>query len=72
MERYKICTNKMDPNPVPCSFLRSSFIPSSYKKRENRKVVRKGIRKKGYRKNKGRYPVSTNYNLTYTVIFVIL
>lgn len=63
---------QMDPNFVPCTFLRSSFIFSSYQKRENRKVVRKGIYKKGYRKNKGKYPVSTDYDLTYTVIFVIL
>lgn len=31
---------QMDPNFVPCTFLRSSFIFSSYQKRENRKVVR--------------------------------
>lgn len=63
---------QMGPNLVPCFFLRFSFILSSYQKRENRKVVRKGIYKKGYRKNNGKYPVSISYDLTYTVIFVIL
>ena len=32
---------QMDPNFVPCFFLRFSFILSSYQKRENRKVVKK-------------------------------
>ena len=45
---------QMDPNFVPCFFLRASFILPSYKKKKNRRVVRKGIHKKGYRKNKGK------------------
>ena len=61
---------QMDPNFVPCFFLRSSFIFSSYQKRENRKVVRKGIYKKGYRKNKGSASTNVSHDLTYTVILL--
>ena len=61
--------NQMGPNLVPCFFLKFSFF---YQKRTNRKVVGKGIYKKGYRKNKGKYPVSISYDLTYTVILVIM
>lgn len=45
---------QMDPNFVPCFFLRSSFT-FSYKKRENRKVVRKVYT----RKDTGRTKEST-------------
>ena len=71
MERYKICTNKWIQTSFPVSSLDLLFL-SFLSKERNRKVARKGIHKKGYRKNKGKYPVSTNHDLTYTVIFVIL
>lgn len=57
----------MDPNFVPCFFLRSSFIFSSYQKRENRRVVRK----QNARNDTGRTKESQfnqNYGFPYTVM----
>ena len=45
---------QMDPNFIPCTFLRPSFILLLIK-RENRKVVRKSYKKENTkRKNKGK------------------
>lgn len=55
---------QMDPNLVPCFFLKSSFF---YQKRENRKLVRK----QNARRDTGRTKESQfnqNYGLPYTVM----
>ena len=58
---------QIDPNFVPCFFLRSSFILSSYKKKENRKVVRKKEKKKQRKTS-----LIKNWHLIHTVILVII
>ena len=62
---------QIDPNLVPCFFLRSSFIFSSYKKRENRKVVRK-VQERRRTEEQWKTNLIKNWYLIHTVISVIL
>lgn len=63
---------QMDPNFVPCSFLRYSFSFLLIKRERIEEWQEKVYTRKDTGRTKESTPININYDLTYTVIFVIL